>query len=63
MTGDDRLIALRLASKFSQDESPIFASKTGRPLGHRNVTRRGWEAARDKAGLPKSLLALASVPS
>jgi integrase len=51
----DELIGLRLASSFSQDSDPVFASRTGSPLGHRNVTRRAWEAARDLAGLPESL--------
>jgi hypothetical protein len=37
----DELIAVRLASRFSQDGDPMFASSTGSPLGHRNVTRRG----------------------
>jgi integrase len=49
------LIDLRLASPFSRDEDPIFASRSGTPLGHRNVTRRGFEAARDEAGLPDRL--------
>jgi integrase len=43
----------RLASKFSADTDYVFASKSGAPLQHRNLTRRGWEAARDLAGLPK----------
>lgn len=43
------------ASKFKFPQHPIFASRNGKPLGHRNVTRRGFEAARDKAGLSKSL--------
>jgi integrase len=51
----DELIAHRLASPHSQDSDPILCSRTGSPLGHRNVTRRGWEAARDLAELPKSL--------
>jgi len=46
------LIALRLASRFSQDGDPIFASGKGSPQGHRNATRRGFEPARDLAGLP-----------
>jgi integrase len=50
------LIALRLSSSFSQDSDPIFAARTGGPLCHRNVTMRGFEAARDKAGLPLSLV-------
>jgi integrase len=51
----DELIRLRLRSRFSQDNDPIFASLTGKPLGHRNVLSRGWEPARDAAGLPSSL--------
>jgi integrase len=43
----------RLASKFSADTDYVFASKSGAPLQHRNLTRRGWEAARDAAGLPR----------
>jgi integrase len=49
----DELIAFRLASKFSQGSDPVFVSRNGTPLGHRNTTRRGWEAARDRAELPK----------
>jgi integrase len=33
----------------------LFASKTGRPLAHRNVTQRGFEPARDLASLDGSL--------
>lgn len=51
----DELIALRLSSQFSQDGDPIFASREGTPLGHRNVTRRGFEPARDDAGLPETI--------
>jgi integrase len=51
----DELIELRLRSRFSTDEDPIFVSRSGTPLGHRNVTRRGFEPARDLAGLPESL--------
>jgi integrase len=47
----EELIALRLASKFSGDDHPIFASHRGTPLGHRNVARRGFEPARKIAGL------------
>lgn len=49
------LAAHRLRSEFSGDEEPIFASRNGTPLTHRNVTRRGFEAARDTAGLPGRL--------
>lgn len=52
----DELIAFRLASEFSQDEHPIFASRVGTPLTHRNVTRRGFEPARDVAGLPATIV-------
>ena len=47
----ERLIALRLGSRHSSDDRPIFASVTGTPLGHRNVERRGFEAVRDEAKL------------
>ena len=49
------LLELRMQSSHSQDGDPIFASRNGTPLMHRNVTRRGFEAARDRAGLPKNL--------
>jgi integrase len=45
------LAALKLASKHSADEAPVFASRNGKPLTHRNVTRRGFEAARNAAGI------------
>lgn len=51
----DELIALRLRSPYSADKQPIFASRSGTPLAHRNVTRRGFEAARDEAKLDRSL--------
>jgi integrase len=51
----ETLISMRLASSFSDDGDPIFAGRTGRPLQHRNVTMRGFEAARDEAGLDGSL--------
>lgn len=46
---NDELIALRLRSRHSGDDGPIFASRSGRPLTHRNVTRRGFEAAAKRA--------------
>jgi integrase len=49
------LIGLRLRSRYSRDADPIFAGRTGAPLQHRNATMRGFEAARDEAGLPKEL--------
>ena len=33
------------------DDQPVFASLTGQPLNHRNVTQRGFEAAAKEAGL------------
>jgi integrase len=51
----DLPITQRLRSPFSGDEQPVFASRRGTPLGHRNVTRRGFEAARDRARLPLGL--------
>jgi integrase len=46
-----RLIDLRLASPYAQDEDPIFASRRGTPLQHRNVARRGFERAAREAGI------------
>ena len=45
------LAALKLRSHHSKDEHPVFASKSGAPLGHRNVTRRGFEVAAGHAGI------------
>jgi integrase len=45
----------KLASRFSQDEDFVFASNVGGPLSHRNVQRRGFEAARDLAELSPDL--------
>ena len=53
LAGD--LLALKLRSRFSGDECPVFAGATGQPLAHRTVTRRGWAPARDAAELPSSL--------
>jgi integrase len=52
----EELIALRLSSPFSRGEDPVFAARTGGPLAHRNATMRGFEAARDEAKLPRSLV-------
>jgi integrase len=46
---------MRLQSRLSHDSDPIFASRTGTPLSHRNVTGRGFEPARHLAGLPRSI--------
>ncbi len=41
----------KLVSDHSKDEDPVFASKSGRPLGHRNATGRGFEPAAKEAGI------------
>lgn len=51
----DELITLRLRSTFSQNADPIFASLRGTPLNHRNLTRRGFEPARNLAKLPTEI--------
>lgn len=51
----DDLIALRLQSKYSDAADPIFASRTGTPLTHRNVTARGFDPARNLARLPNTI--------
>jgi integrase len=38
-----------------RDSNLVFASRNGTPLTHRNVQRRGFETARDDAGLPETL--------
>jgi integrase len=45
------LAAHRLAVDESQPEDPVFASRTGTPLSHRNVQRRGFTPAAKAAGL------------
>lgn len=45
------LTALKLRSHHSRDDHPVFAARNGEPLTHRNVTRRGFEAAAKKAGI------------
>ena len=41
----------RLASPFAGEDDPVFASETGTPLQHRNVSQRGLEPAMRRAGL------------
>jgi integrase len=55
----EELRGLRVLTDFPSDASPIFASSNGTPLCHRNVTRRGWEPARELAA--RTIPALASV--
>ena len=45
------LAALKLRSRHSGDTDPVFAARNGQPLGHRNVTGRGFETAADRAGI------------
>lgn len=42
---------LRIRSTHSQGGHPIFASRSGKPLSHRNATRRGFEPAAKRAGI------------
>jgi len=42
---------LKLRSTRSGDEDPVFASKRGTPLGHRNLSQRGFEPAASLAGI------------
>ncbi|HEY3961524.1 MAG TPA: site-specific integrase [Gaiellaceae bacterium] len=44
-----QLAALKLGSHHSRDTDPVFAARNGKPLGHRNATRRGFEAAAEHA--------------
>jgi integrase len=43
------LAAFKLRSGHSKDEDPVFAVRNRKPLGHRNVTRRGFEPAASEA--------------
>jgi integrase len=45
------LAALKLRSRHSAEDDPVFAARNGKPLGHRNATRRGFEAAAAEAGI------------
>ncbi len=45
------LAALKLRSRYSADDDPVFAARNGKPLKHRNATRRGFEAAAETAGI------------
>jgi hypothetical protein len=43
------------------DTDLVFCSRTGQPLGHRNVAQRGVEKAGSRAGLGKALAARAGL--
>ena len=45
------LAALKLRSRHSSEGAPVFAARNGKPLGHRNATRRGFEAAAAEVGI------------
>jgi integrase len=45
------LTAHKLRGEYSKDDDPVFASRKGTPLGHRNVTGRGFEPAATLAGI------------
>ena len=45
------LATLKLRSRYSSEDDPVFAARNGKPLKHRNATRRGFEAAAAKAGI------------
>ena len=49
------LAALKLRSKFPADTDPVFASRKGSPLQHRNVTSRGFAPAARLAELDVSI--------
>jgi integrase len=42
----------QLASGFASPESFVFTTRTGSPLGHRNVARQALDPALERAGLP-----------
>jgi integrase len=46
-----KLAAHKLASRFSGEHHPVFASNTGTPLEHRHVQQRGFTPAALAAGL------------
>jgi integrase len=48
-----QLAALKLWSRYSNDDHPVFAARNGKPLKHRNANRRGFEAAAAKAGIDR----------
>ena len=47
MTAISDAAVKELASGFSGDDDPVFASLTGRPLSHRNVQSRGFDRVID----------------
>jgi integrase len=45
------LTELKLRSRYSADDDPVFAARNGRPLMHRNATGRGFELTAARAGI------------
>jgi len=45
------LAELKLSPRYSSDDEPVFAARTGKPLRHRNAIGRGFEAAPGQAGI------------
>ena len=45
------LPALKLRSRYSSNHDPVFAARNGKPLKHRNATRRGSRAPQHRAGI------------
>jgi integrase len=39
----------KMRSPYKAADDPVFASRNGKPLGHRNATRRGFEKAAERA--------------
>jgi site-specific recombinase XerC len=46
-----QLAELKLRSRHSAEEDLVFAARNGKPLAHRNATRRGFEFAAERAGI------------
>jgi integrase len=46
-----QLAELKLRSRYSADQDPVFAARNGRPLMHRNATGRGFQPAAAEAGI------------
>jgi integrase len=57
------LTAYKLRARFSTDSDPVFGSRNGGHLSHRNVTRRGFEPARDREGARASRSTRCDTPS
>lgn len=45
------LAALKVRSRYSADDDPVFAARNGKPLMRRNATGRGFELAAARTGI------------